>query len=252
MSILGEAHENLAYPRRISRLAGCIADLLPRNAQVLDVGCGDGLLAFEISKMRPDVQLTGIDVLVRSKTLIPVTHFDGTAIPHGNCSFDVVTFVDVLHHTVDPTILLREAARVTRNTVIVKDHTRNGPFAGSRLRFMDWVGNARHGVVLPFNYWSRQEWRAELQRLGLEIRSWRVDLGLYPWWANWIFGTSLQFVANLAPDNVSSSKERTKSSAGTRSATCSSGIPARTGLHNTLPRYAIDVPQEPQKGKLES
>ena len=37
--------------------------------------------------------------------------------------------------------------------IVLKDHTRNGLFSGSTLRFMDWVGNARHGVRLPYNYW---------------------------------------------------------------------------------------------------
>ncbi len=197
MSILDHAHSRLAYPRRISRLASCIASYLPQNAQVLDVGCGDGLLAFEVSKLRPDLQIAGIDVLARSKTFIPVSLFDGTIIPHGDGSFDAITMVDVLHHTIDPTVLLREAARVTRHTVIIKDHTRNGAFAGTRLRFMDWVGNARHGVVLPYNYWPAQTWRRELERIGFEIRSWDTGLGLYPWWANWLFGASLHFVAEL-------------------------------------------------------
>jgi SAM-dependent methyltransferase len=198
MSILGETHQNLVYPARISHLAGHIAAALPPNARVLDVGCGDGLLAFHISKLRPDVAIAGIDVLIRSKTFIPVTQFDGTAIPHGEGSFDAVTFVDVLHHCVDPTILLREASRVTRNSIIIKDHTRNGPFAATRLRFMDWVGNARHGVVLPYNYWSKQRWRAELQNLGLVVESWQADLHLYPWWGNWMFGSSLHFIASLS------------------------------------------------------
>ncbi len=197
MSILDHAHRRLAYPRRISRLAAFIASPLPRNAQVLDVGCGDGLLAFEISKLRPDVQITGIDVLVRSKTFIPVNLYDGAVVPYGDGSFDVVILVDVLHHTIDPTVLLREAARVTRKTVMIKDHTRNGAFAGSRLRCMDWVGNARHGVVLPYNYWSSETWHQELGCIGLEVRSWNTDLRLYPWWANWLFGASLHFVAEL-------------------------------------------------------
>jgi SAM-dependent methyltransferase len=199
MSLLDRTHESLVYSRRISRLATCIANLLPAGARVLDVGCGDGLLALEVSKIRGDIQITGIDVLLRSERFIPVSRFDGTTIPHEDRFFDVVTFVDVLHHTVDPTVLLREASRVARQAVIVKDHTRNGPLAGTRLRFMDWVGNARHGVALPYNYWPRQRWHTELNALGLEIVSWREELDLYPWWANWMFGFSLQFIASLTP-----------------------------------------------------
>jgi hypothetical protein len=83
--------------------------------------------------------------------------------------------------------------------VLIKDHTRDGLFAGSRLRFMDWVGNARHGVVLPYNYWPGSKWHAELRNLGFVERNWNENLALYPWWANWIFGSSLHFVARLQP-----------------------------------------------------
>jgi SAM-dependent methyltransferase len=153
-------------------------------------------------KICPGLRLEGVDVLVRSKTFIPVTQFDGRTIPYSDASFDVVMFVDVLHHTIDPAVLLREAKRVTRKTIVVKDHTRDGLLAGLRLRLMDWVGNARHGVVLPYNYWSREKWLAELRNLQLSVESWAEDLELYPWWGNWIFGRSLHFIARLTPGSM--------------------------------------------------
>jgi len=65
------------------------------------------------------------------------------------------------------------------------------------LRFMDWVGNSRHGVVLPYNYWPLETWKAQLKNLNLEVETWVSDLRLYPWWANWLFGTSLHFIASI-------------------------------------------------------
>jgi hypothetical protein len=108
-----------------------------------------------------------------------------------------VLFVDVLHHTTDPDVLLREACRVTRQVVLIKDHTRNGLLAGTTLRLMDWVGNAHHGVALPYNYWTRREWMDALERLGLRIELWDGRPRLYPRPANWIFGRSLHFIARL-------------------------------------------------------
>ena len=205
MSALEQLHGGFVFPRRIRTLAALIAELLPPSSQVLDVGSGDGSLARAICKLRPDVRLEGIDVLVREKTWIPVRSFDGERIPFGNASFDVVMFVDVLHHTHHPEVLLREARRVAAHYVVIKDHTRNGLLAGARLRFMDWVGNARHGVGLPYNYWERERWHAELKGLGLSEEQWNGQLGLYPWWANWIFGYSLHFVARLSTGEASPS-----------------------------------------------
>ncbi len=199
MSLLDNVHGGFVFPRRICCLAQRIAELVPAGARILDVGCGDGRLALEVSKLRPDVRLEGIDVLIRQETLIPVTRFDGERIPHEDASFDVVMFIDVLHHTNDPRLLLREAKRVARKAVVIKDHTRDGFLAGPRLRFMDWMGNSRHGVVLPYNYWSCNRWHAELENVGFIEDDWRGKLSLYPWWANWLFGSSLHFVARLNP-----------------------------------------------------
>lgn len=151
-----------------------------------------------ILEQRPDLEIRGIDVLVRPDTHVPVEPFDGHHIPHPDGAFDCVSFVDVLHHSDDPEALLREGARVARRALLVKDHTLEGWLAGPTLRFMDEVGNARHGVPRPHNYWTRTEWDAALARLGLASEAWHGRVGLYPWPASWLFDRRLQFVARLA------------------------------------------------------
>jgi SAM-dependent methyltransferase len=164
---------------------------------VLDVGCGDGTLDSLMLGARPDVSIHGIDVLVRPETRIPVTQFDGNRIPFEDASFDAVLFVDVLHHTLDPLALMREASRVSRHCLVIKDHTRDGLLAGPTLRFMDWVGNAHHGVVLPYNYWPEWRWHAAFETLDLAVEQWIAEIGLYPWPANLLFDRHLHFVARL-------------------------------------------------------
>jgi SAM-dependent methyltransferase len=146
---------------------------------------------------RPDLELQGLDVLGRPGTHVPVTVYDGRTIPYGDKSFDVVLFVDALHHTPDPMVPLREAARVARDAILIKDHLRDGILADRTLRLMDWVGNARYGVALPYAYWSRQQWLEAFARLGLTRSAWEVRLGLYPWPASWVFERSLHFIARL-------------------------------------------------------
>jgi SAM-dependent methyltransferase len=202
MSLLDQIHGGYVYNRRVRVLSAQLAPLLPPNSRVLDVGCGDGLISRLIMDQRPDVEIRGIDVLVRPQTHIPVEPFNGEAIPRGDASFDAVLFVDVLHHTRDPKILLREAARVARQCVLIKDHNRDGLLAGPTLRFMDWVGNARHGVVLPYNYWPARRWTETFASLGLAPVSTKTHLGLYPWPAAWVFGRQLHFLAKLEKKSV--------------------------------------------------
>jgi len=197
MSSVGHLHDKLVIGRRIEVLASWFAKLAPPGIRILDVGCGDGLLSATLQSKRADLNIRGIDVLPRERSYIPVEMFDGTRIPFEDGSFDAVMFSDVLHHTDDPPVLLREAKRVAAKWLLIKDHRRNGVAAGLRLRFMDWVGNARFGVALPYNYWSQDQWRSAWQEIGLEPEALVIHLGLYPAPANWVFGAGLHFMTRL-------------------------------------------------------
>lgn len=197
MSCWDTLHGRLVFERRVRVLAGHLAPLLPANASVLDIGCGDGRVARAILDRRPDVRIEGLDVLLRPQTFIPVTAFDGQRIPAADSQYEAAMFVDVLHHTRDPLVLLREAVRVTRRGLLIKDHCLDGWLAGPTLRFMDWVGNARHGVALPYNYWAWAQWQKAWAELGLRPAICLRHLGLYPPPASWLFDRSLHFIAWL-------------------------------------------------------
>ena len=197
MSFLGSLHERYIHNRRTWILSKWCSRLMPQNASILDVGSGDGRLAHFIADKRPDISIDGIDVRLRSDAAFPIRAFDGKSIPFDESSFDVVMLVDVLHHTNDPMILLHEAVRVTRQAIVIKDHLLQGAFAYPTLRFMDWVGNARHGVALPYNYWTPAEWHRAFEKLGLAVISWESNLRLYAFPADLIFGRSLHFIAIL-------------------------------------------------------
>lgn len=192
-----QAHGKAVFKRRIDVLSRTIADFLPKNAKVLDIGCGSGTLAKAVMVLRPDVSFEGIDVLVRPNTDIPVKEYDGYNIPAPDGHYDVALFVDVLHHTDDPSRLVAEARRVAKS-VVIKDHNRDGLFANATLRFMDWVGNAAHGVRLPYNYLSSSEWRRLWFDRGLRIDRSVDELGLYPTPFGWLFDRKLHFVARLS------------------------------------------------------
>ena len=197
MGVVGTLHDRLVISRRIEVLASWFSQLAPKGARILDVGCGDGLLSAQTCAKRPDLDIHGIDVLPRERSYIPVEIFDGSRIPFPDRSFDAVLFSDVFHHTEDATVLLREAHRVTRQCVLIKDHYRRGLVASQRLRFMDWVGNARFGVVLPYNYWTESQWEKAWSEIGLEPEELIESLGLYSFPANLIFEAHLHFMARL-------------------------------------------------------
>ncbi len=197
MSLIQMLHDKLVFNRRINGLYKHLTEMLSDCDSILDVGCGDGQLSGMIAQSLPGTTVEGIDVLVRPKTHISVRQFDGVQIPAQDNSVDCVMMVDVLHHTDDPEIMLREAQRVSRRWIVLKDHTRNGLLAGPTLRFMDWVGNNHHGVRLPYNYLSLKQWRDLFAKNSMKIDQWNSNLGLYGMPGDLLFGRSLHFVCRL-------------------------------------------------------
>lgn len=197
--LLNRVHDSMVFGRRVKVLSGALAAAIPSGGTVLDLGCGDGQVAVGLMALRPDLDVQGVDVLLRPVTHIPVTLYDGAVLPFADDSFDYVTIVDVLHHTDDPAAVLAEAGRVARLGVVVKDHLREGLLAGPTLRLMDWVGNRGHDVRLPYNYLDSAQWDGAFTRAGLTRASWTADLGLYGAPLNWWFERKLHFVSLLQP-----------------------------------------------------
>jgi SAM-dependent methyltransferase len=198
LKLTERAHQTFIGTRRVQVLCHHLSPLFPEAARVLDVGCGDGALAARIRNARSDVDVSGIDVLVRPETAIPVATFDGRKLPYADRSFDATLLVNVLHHADDPEALLAEAARVSSRWVILADHVLRGPLSRLLLRFMDDVGNRRFGVALPYDYLSEARWHAAFEQLELSVETWIPRLGLYQPPLDWVFGGSLHFVARLA------------------------------------------------------
>jgi len=197
MNIVERIHGAFIQQRRVCRLVRHLDEVIPPDALALDIGCGDGQLAATLREKRPDITIEGLDVLKREKTWIPVREFDGVTIPYETASVDVVMFIDVLHHVEEPIDLMREALRVSRGTILIKDHLCDGWFAGPTLRFMDCIGNSRYGVAVPGNYWQMTQWETMFRALALKPVEWREELRLYPGFLDLFFGRSLHFLAKL-------------------------------------------------------
>jgi len=191
---LGSIHGDIVHSRRVQILAEHFAQVIPKNHAVLDVGCGDGRIDRLLLNRRPDLTISGTDVLIRPESHIQVVPYDGQRLPFRDGSWDTVLFCDVLHHTESPSAMLQEAVRVARHSVVIKDHVLEGPFAYATLRFMDFVGNAPHRVSLPYNYLTAEEWEDTFRECRLTPSQVIRRLNIYPLWADRIFGRSLHFL----------------------------------------------------------
>ncbi|MDQ3631962.1 MAG: class I SAM-dependent methyltransferase [Actinomycetota bacterium] len=95
---------------------------------LLDVGCGEGWVTRTWARRRPDAEVVGVDRedprLRRhwneaSEPNVTFIVGDALALPHDDCSFDVVSAIELLEQVDDPAQALRELTRCARRAVIV-------------------------------------------------------------------------------------------------------------------------------------
>ncbi len=195
--LLESIHRRVIFERRVRVLAESLAAQIPPGASVLDIGCGDGAVASLIQRHLPSVTIQGIEIAPRPSCQIECVPFDGVTIPYPPESFDVCLFVDVLHHSHSIAALLSEACRVSRRLVLIKDHLQENALDFKTLQIMDWVGNRPHGVVLPYNYQTRAQWKQSLSNAGLSVRDWQDRIAIYRFPMSALFGRRLHFIALL-------------------------------------------------------
>src|SRR4051794_27083485 len=89
--------------------------------RLLEIGVGDGALLAELDRRNLADELHGLEIaqsavdLARERSYahpVMIEHFDGMQISAADDSYDLAVLSHVLEHTSQPTLLLREAARV--------------------------------------------------------------------------------------------------------------------------------------------
>lgn len=195
-------HGFTIHTNRVSTISTILVKNIPSDVtSVLDIGCGDGLISSKIQKLREKITYTGIDIMERPKCMINYQSFDGENIPFDEKSFDAIQLIDVLHHVEDINKVLQNALRYSSKYIIIKDHIYKNKFDFHTLKFMDWVGNVPHGVKVIYNFQNEVNWSKMFQNFTLQKKFYIKNINLYPWFANWIFGRELHFIAILEIEN---------------------------------------------------
>lgn len=91
---------------------------LPKKANILDYGCGDGYIINNLINYRQDIICTGVDLDDFEKKTKDIKNFKflqiekDAKLPFADNSFDAVIMNHVLEHIPDPLNLLKELLRV--------------------------------------------------------------------------------------------------------------------------------------------
>jgi len=101
-----------------------IAELVPKGARVLDLGCGDGAMLDYLQRTRGctgyGVEIDDANVLAcvkRGVNVIQLNLDEGLAM-FGDASFDVVLQIDTLQHLRNAEVMLRETVRVGKVGIV--------------------------------------------------------------------------------------------------------------------------------------
>jgi ubiquinone/menaquinone biosynthesis C-methylase UbiE len=126
---------------------------VPKNASILDVGCGGGRTVQRLAALAPEGKVVGLDYSAASVAASRDTNADNikggrvqigqgsvAAMPFADCTFDIVTAVETHYYWPDLPANVREVRRVLKpggRFALIAEAYRGGPF-----RFV-------YGIVMP-------------------------------------------------------------------------------------------------------
>ena len=153
-----------------------IADKLPENASLLDIGCGDGRFLRYVRDVRPGVRLFGVD---RSEVAISrvresgisgdVVDAAGDLPPIGK--LDVVTIMELIEHLAEPERLMQQLHSMQPGTVYIT--VPNLGFILHRLRLA--LGGQMPITAIQFHikehlrFWTVADFKYWAGRLGFKV-----------------------------------------------------------------------------------
>lgn len=133
------------------------------KGKILDIGCGNGLLAAELQSLVCKLDLTGTDISYCSPPF-KFKRCSEKALPFGDKEFDVSMLNDVLHHTPydNQLNLIKEALRVS-NKVLISEVPNN-----FIAKIMDIINNKT--TKPPFTMRSLDGWLSLFKINNLKFR----------------------------------------------------------------------------------
>lgn len=146
-----------------------VARVLPPNADVLDVGCGNGFIAHHLTSLlgKPVV---GLDVGDSAAAHIKYLPYDGRHFPVRDQSFDAVLLCYVLHHAQDARLVLNEVSRVLREGGLAIVYEDMPTLWWDRV--VCWTHDRKwRGRTGPCTFQREHGWRKTFNLSGFEILS---------------------------------------------------------------------------------
>ena len=160
----------------VKRKLAVFSTLFIERESVLDFGCGDLSLTYELKRSKPFLSITGIDVIEPSNVSsdIPYVQYDGNKIPFQDKSFDTVLAFYVLHHCEDAEASFEECLRVANKRVILVESVPRHRIEVPFMKVIDWFFNLLKPE--PDHHMAHQflklaKWRELFEKFNLTVKT---------------------------------------------------------------------------------
>ncbi len=178
---------------RAVHVAGQISPHLTGDS-LLDVGAGDGMVAWNIREQFRQHMLVDVVDYLDSRVQLPFRRYsDGEALPVSE-SYQCTMLINVLHHSLNPEKLLLETWKRTAQRLVVIESVSGDPnrLGGSELpfslgvdqqfqytSFFDWFYNRvlHSDIPVPFNFAPPPVWEDLFARHQMKLTH-KQDLGI--------------------------------------------------------------------------
>lgn len=161
-----------------------IVSSLPKNASVLDVGCGKCTFLSKIHKIRPDIKLFGVDIGDVDEFIPKYVSFkktSGSELPFKEETFDFILCQHVLEHTLDPFNFTYEFFRTLKKEGCVYVETPYYKTAYIPDGNMNFWSDPTH--VRPYNRCGMKNLLQQSGFSNIEVQVWRSYTSIFiaPW-----------------------------------------------------------------------
>ncbi len=149
-----------------------LAQYIPKKSKILDVGCGNGIFLQAIARAghTPVAMDIAPKIIEHMKKIGIQGYTKLSKIPEK--SFDAATAFDVIEHTIDPQLFVREVKATLKKNGVVMFTTPNLVGVSGRILRTKWhaFGPGGHNVLF-----SPQSLKLILENNGFEILSLKTD-----------------------------------------------------------------------------
>ncbi len=168
------------FPSRTSTLANLVLPYIKDKDKVLDLGPRTGKVAEYIVNHR-DIKITLLDVTDEYRSVdLEIEVYNGETIPYKNNSFDCVLVISTLHHCDNPDQVIKEAARVSKDKILIFEDKVDSKIGFFLLEIWHTVGSVLIGDELFYSFKKDDDWRRKFKTNGLKFYKTKVIRS--PWY----------------------------------------------------------------------